>query len=144
MQKDPRKGSSSSSFSSSSTTTTSTPRRRSGSDAPSISTQRKQFQRKQRAIVEENPKYMKNSVATGRRARIRTKNPKLVYPTLKKNTRSKSSMYRDEGYDGADSTDDRISRFRNTERSGSTRSRGPSSGSSRPSHPKSKSTRNKQ
>jgi uncharacterized sporulation protein YeaH/YhbH (DUF444 family) len=119
MQKEVKKRSHASSSTSSSSAT-----RRARSDPPSINTQRKQFQRKQRAIAEENPKYMKNSVATGRRARVRTKNPKLVYPTLRKTSRSKPSLNRDEGDEEANGFNDRRdSRFRRAERGTSPRSR---------------------
>jgi uncharacterized sporulation protein YeaH/YhbH (DUF444 family) len=139
MQKEVKKRS----HSSSSTSSSSSAKRRARSDPPSINTQRKQFQIKQRAIAEENPKYMKNSVATGRRARVRTKNPKLVYPTLRKTSRSKASVNRDEGDEDAEGFNDRRdSRFRRAERGTSPRSRSTrEGGGSRPTQSKSKITR---
>jgi hypothetical protein len=44
------------------------------------------FKRKQQEIVRENPKFMEGALPTGRRARVISRNPELIKPTLRKTT----------------------------------------------------------
>ena len=57
-----------------------------------IRSRRLAFQQKQQEVVKENPKYLKNALPKGRRARITKKNPKLIVPKMKRKTMIKRSQ----------------------------------------------------